>query len=401
MWRGSSPDKLEPLFGVAKPNSLEFDLEPQVNTDVETQVDTDFVLTSSGDLVFRSGSLRVVDGVIQHQTRVMDAIWKDTGGFLEAIMHTGIGVDKPGSDAPGTEGTFTGNPVFTANGVGRVAFISQYEVGGVIQGRGLWAQDSQGVLQLVALEGKPLMTRDGMKEVSGLTLLTGPGNVSGFSSSYNDRYELAFRASFNDSSSGIFRASVEDVPPLTTGKDFFWSDACGDSNWAGICDGMTNWNDKDGNPLTMPPRDNSDDDVTIADALVILAVPSASSIGSLTATGSLNLLDDLTLARDSSIAGLKLFGGILTSKAKLTLSKASKWTGGTIDSSTTGTVVLTDTMDIKPGGNELDGTPLIRKIAGVNPFENRGTVTQSADVVLSTNDEIDNKAGATWKLGSV
>jgi len=74
--------------------------------------------------------------------------------------------------------------------------------------RGIWAEDSSGVLTLIAREGDEIDVDDGpgtdLRTIAALSFAGGTGNQDGRLSEFNDLGQLAFMIQFTDNSDGIF-----------------------------------------------------------------------------------------------------------------------------------------------------------------------------------------------------
>lgn len=148
-----------------------------------------------------------------------DAVYVQSGsGTPELIVRAGDAVGDP------ADGLFFGSPFSVLggavlNGRGQLA-ISAYvrESPQSLPGHAsILAQDDQGQLQVIAMEGGLLNVSDipnapDFRVVDRLGFTDGSGNQDGLASAFNDAGELAFYASFTDGTSGVFVASVNLVP---------------------------------------------------------------------------------------------------------------------------------------------------------------------------------------------
>ena len=84
--------------------------------------------------------------------------------------------------------------------------------------RGLWAQDRQGNLELIAREGDTLQIGSGdFRTIDFLLFASVVGDEEGRPSGLNDRGQIAFHARFTDGSGGVFVSNAVAVPePATT-----------------------------------------------------------------------------------------------------------------------------------------------------------------------------------------
>jgi hypothetical protein len=135
-------------------------------------------------------------------------IWSGNVGAISLVAHVG-------NVAPGTNGALFSSlepPEINANG--RVAFR-----GGVAGDahHGIWATNSSGALQLIALESNSLSLGPGdTRQISFLSLQSGGGNQDGVASSLNDAGTVAFHAFFADNSAGVFTASFPAPWPISS-----------------------------------------------------------------------------------------------------------------------------------------------------------------------------------------
>ncbi|NOZ41460.1 MAG: hypothetical protein GXP24_14725 [Planctomycetes bacterium] len=144
-------------------------------------------------------------------------IWSEGGGALDLVA-------RKGSQAPGTPvGAVFGSSLlppslipFSAlslNNAGQSAFLGSLKigVGGVTEDndQGIWAQNRDGVLQLIVREGDEIDVDDG----PGVDLRTiervFPGSGQG---GFNDLGQLAFSAMFIDGTAGTFVSNLVAVP---------------------------------------------------------------------------------------------------------------------------------------------------------------------------------------------
>lgn len=189
------------------------------------------VLNDAGAVAFRASSLQEPEAA----TALDDSgIWLSTGDGLRLVA-------REGQQAPGApDGAVFGDFIISGpygngflelnnwvdpvlNGRGQVAFFARLREGG---GDGLWAEDADGVLQLVARTGGVLELSPGDLRVI-RELGSPPGNASdrygigqtgngdGRPSIFNDRGQIVFSATFIDGSSGVFISNVAAVPEPT------------------------------------------------------------------------------------------------------------------------------------------------------------------------------------------
>ncbi len=182
---------------------------------------TNPIMNQEGHLAF-SGNLKDNAGT----TGTNDTgIWSEGGnGVLRLVA-------REGDPAPGTALAF---PEFqfwavVLNGNGQTAFMGDISPSTT----GLWAEDLQGNLELIAIEGGDIDVDDGpgidLRTISQLDAFRygNSGNEDGRPSGFNDLGQVVFRAAFTDGSSGIFVSNSVALP--TAYGDF---DADGDVDGA-------------------------------------------------------------------------------------------------------------------------------------------------------------------------
>lgn len=141
-----------------------------------------------------------------------EGIWSEGFGTLDLVA-------REGSHAPGTyaDVVFSSLDEPVLNGAGPTAFRAQLTGVGIDSSNdyGLWAQDPEGLLQLVAREGDLLEVAVGdFRTVSSLFVLAGPsGGQDGEPMAFNDSGQLAFNVLFTD---GTRAAIVANVPEPAT-----------------------------------------------------------------------------------------------------------------------------------------------------------------------------------------
>lgn len=163
------------------------------------------VLGDGGDLAFRA---QLAGTGVDSSNNA--SLWKSDGAGLELIA-------REGDAAPGV----TDNATFVRfendllmNSLGQTAFIAALSGPGVTpaNGLGIWAEDADGVLRLVARLGDTLDVEDtsGVDErvITELALVSPDNALAGSSPAFTDDGLLAFYAAFADESSGIFVADL-------------------------------------------------------------------------------------------------------------------------------------------------------------------------------------------------
>lgn len=123
--------------------------------------------------------------------------------------------------APGTdEGVTFDHPrgaIATVNNAGQVAFSSYLRRTDSTSDFGIWAQDRQGELHLIAREGDELdVSAPGepadLRTILSLYFLENEGIGPAYGTAFNDRGQLAFAAAFTDGTHGIFVSNAVAVP---------------------------------------------------------------------------------------------------------------------------------------------------------------------------------------------
>ena len=105
------------------------------------------------------------------------------------------------------------------NSAGQVAFVADLRGTGITTANntGLWAQNSNGSLSLVAREGDTLDVDDGpgvdLRTVTQLAFFSDSGGEDGQRTGLNQTGELAFTAAFSDSSTGVFVVDLDEDTP--------------------------------------------------------------------------------------------------------------------------------------------------------------------------------------------
>lgn len=130
-------------------------------------------------------------------------------------------IAREGDAAPGTGVEFGSiiDTTFAVNGNGQAAFLGTLTGTGVVadvNDRGLWAQDSGGVLRLVARLGDLFDVDDtagtDLRQISAVDFFGGSGGEDGIGSGFNDAGQLAFWLGFDDGSEGVFVANLGALP---------------------------------------------------------------------------------------------------------------------------------------------------------------------------------------------
>ncbi len=186
------------------------DQAPGTNAGVNFSFLNSPVINGSGQAAFRASLTGEGSGSLSR-----------SGIFKENPSGDLVKVARDGEIAPGTNAgrTFGGRAAFgdpVLNGRGQTAFV-----GFLNGGHGIFAEDTNGVLQLIARTGQLLDVSDDpltpdFRTVNDLKFFTGSGNEDGRRSGFNNVGQLAFFASFTDGSSGIFLSNLVAIPEPAT-----------------------------------------------------------------------------------------------------------------------------------------------------------------------------------------
>ena len=137
------------------------------------------------------------------------AIWSVDSGSMSLVA-------REGDVAPGTDGRKFGDLIvhFVINSNGQTAFMNNLQDAvGSPPDRGIWAEDREGTLRLIARKGSELEVAPGdFRTVLRLDFASFSGSDEGQFNSFNERGQLAFWALFTDGSEGIFVSNVAAIP---------------------------------------------------------------------------------------------------------------------------------------------------------------------------------------------
>ena len=151
-------------------------------------------------------------------------IWAEGDNGLTLVAREGdpaLGTDEGvvfGYSSPYGDSITNPFSVPVLNGVGGMVFGATLIGTGVdsTNNSGIWAQDPNGILTLIARKGDVIDVSDGpgsdFRTIAGLSFADGLGNESGHSTAFNDLGQLVFNASFTDGSSGVFVTNLVAVP---------------------------------------------------------------------------------------------------------------------------------------------------------------------------------------------
>ena len=177
----------------------------------------DLLMNDRGQTAFHGGALGPPSE--NPGLRLRTGIWREElNGELAMVALSG-------EPAPGTDDKFGdfgnfGDRDFALNNRGQMAFLANLVFGGSSNGAGIWAEDTAGTLQLIALVGGQLDVSDDssqpdLRTISELSFI-GSSNRAGEPSGFNEKGQLAFRAIFTDRSVGIFVSNLVAVPEPST-----------------------------------------------------------------------------------------------------------------------------------------------------------------------------------------
>jgi hypothetical protein len=123
-------------------------------------------------------------------------LWAGTPGNLTKVVREGDPAPGLGAGATFTSILSSGRAI---NAAGQVAFYAFFNAPGGA-GAGLFAQNSAGVIQLIARTGQTIQIAPGdVRTIETLEIFTPPtGNQDGRATFFNDQGYLAFRATFTD-----------------------------------------------------------------------------------------------------------------------------------------------------------------------------------------------------------
>ncbi len=201
--------------------------------------------------------------------------------------------------------------------------------------------DSKGVTTEIAKTGKVIDS-----------VGRGPGSFSDVQLNDNSQVALIIRfgRSSNSATEGVFLATLG---AGSVSFEFFWDGACGDTNWHSSC-ADSNWLDANRLPAGLSPGDTAGtESVTIVNKNVVIS-DRAVHLDTLSATGSLEVNQALTLEGLSSIEDLTLKAD-LTANAALSLTGINNvWNDGVISGTGIVTVDNGAVFTLSPTGGSLD-----------------------------------------------
>jgi formylglycine-generating enzyme required for sulfatase activity len=166
----------------------------------------DVTINASGEVAF--------SGVIDSPLGSDDAIWSEGLGGMHIVakehdqapgMPVGTGFELLGSGAS----------EHVINAAGQVAFIANFTGQGF--GTGIWAEDRQGQLHLIAHQNALIEVAPGdFRRVQELRFYGHSGSQDGRIRDFNDLGQVAFQAYFDDGTYGVFVSNEVAVPEPST-----------------------------------------------------------------------------------------------------------------------------------------------------------------------------------------
>jgi hypothetical protein len=179
-------------------------------------------LNNSGDISFNAKLQPFVAGLDDPND---SGIWLKSGETLQLVA-------QEGSHAPGTpagvvfEDLASGYTDASLNGRGRVAFAGILKSDGSLvteaNNDGIWAQDQNGVLRLIAREEDVIDVAPGpaedLRTIASLHFNSVGNDDDGQSVSFNDAGQVAYFATFTDGSAAAILSNIATVPePASVG----------------------------------------------------------------------------------------------------------------------------------------------------------------------------------------
>ena len=171
-----------------------------------------WVLNDPGDTVF---SATLTGGGIDSTND--SGVWRNSADGLSLVV-------RDGAPAAGTEPGVTFDLAFgglVVNGRGQIAFSNNVTGNGINSSNdsGIWAEDLDGNLNLIARQGDFLEVTDdqgnaSMRQIANVFFsgeIFATGNSDGVQRCFNDSGQLTFVANFTDGSEGIFVATIDVV----------------------------------------------------------------------------------------------------------------------------------------------------------------------------------------------
>jgi hypothetical protein len=132
-------------------------------------------------------------------------------------------IARNGDEAPGREPGFVFGVFLepSLNAAGQTAFMAtgyrQFEGTVLDSAFGVWGQDRDGRLRLVASVGQLLEIEPGdHREIASLLFASATGGEDGKARGFNDAGQIVLRVTFTDGSSGVFVSNALTVPEPTS-----------------------------------------------------------------------------------------------------------------------------------------------------------------------------------------
>jgi hypothetical protein len=171
------------------------------------------MMNAVGHTAFRA-LLQTIGGGVTSANN--EGIWSEGSGTLSLVA-------REGSQAPGIAvgGSFSSFSRPALNSSGRAAFFAFLQVSGgdvtADNDHGLWAQNNDGALTLVARKGDHFEVAPGdCRTIASLYFNDSSAGEDGGGVAFNDDSSLVFGAFFSDGTSGVFTAKLPVPEPRTS-----------------------------------------------------------------------------------------------------------------------------------------------------------------------------------------
>jgi hypothetical protein len=163
------------------------------------------LINHAGEIAFPATLVTGAGGVTSANSA---GIWSEGSGSLHLVARQGF--QAPGTAAGDLFSTFAN---LAMNAPGNVAFQATLlsGVGDVTTSNnsGIWAQDQNGILQLVARTGQPFTVAPGdVRTILSLSFNASSAGEDGKAITFDDSNALAFYATFTNGTNGVFTATV-------------------------------------------------------------------------------------------------------------------------------------------------------------------------------------------------
>jgi hypothetical protein len=174
-------------------------------------------MNNAGDIAMIAGLRAFGGGGVDEEND--SGVWVERGGALRLAVREGD--QAPGAPPGAVFGHFgTGLNTPALNSQGRLAFMNTLKSGGggvtIDNYVGIWAEDIDGVLRLIARTGDVVDVDDGpladLRTISELSFIAAGNEDDGWPTGFNARGDVAYFAAFTDGSAGVFVSSLAAVP---------------------------------------------------------------------------------------------------------------------------------------------------------------------------------------------